>query len=309
MTPPRRHSSALAASAVWACQTLATVTACATSVALASLYLGQRKLVWVGQRANGDMFAAADPAPPKSELIRLSAEHVGCFFPAEGAMAPEKIMTVVYFHGNGDQLGWGSVFLGPQFAASGLNFFGVEYPGYGVADGDVSENSVLGATNSLLTHLEKARGISRSSMVLVGQSIGCFPAIEMSRRGFGSRLVLLTPFSNLQDMAGEAFPFLRPLLAAFPFFLRDKLDNAKVVPSITTPTLIVHGTLDEVVPFEQGKLLSTMFPEGVCSFESVEGAGHNNLFEGSRLPSIMRLIRNFSETGQIGCSCESCVRA
>lgn len=38
----------------------------------------------------------------------------------------------VFFHGNGDQLGWGAAWLGPIFQQLGCAFYGVEYPGYGV---------------------------------------------------------------------------------------------------------------------------------------------------------------------------------
>ena len=58
-------------------------------------------------------------------------------------------------------------------------------------------------------------------------------------------------------MAGEVFPFLAPILSYLPFLLRDKLDNAQIVPSLTIPTLLIHGTADEVCVLFQ--LLVSLF--------------------------------------------------
>ena len=69
-------------------------------------------MVWGGQAAEGAQFApvAIDPAS-EGELLRLSPTHVGCYFRAGGKASSSGGMadtgkTVVYFHGNGDQLGW-----------------------------------------------------------------------------------------------------------------------------------------------------------------------------------------------------------
>ena len=46
---------------------------------------------------------------------------------------PIRPTTIVFFHGNGDQLGWGPAYLGSQllnrFPDEALTFFAPEYPG------------------------------------------------------------------------------------------------------------------------------------------------------------------------------------
>ena len=93
---------------------------------------------------------------------------------------------------------WGGAFLGPRFTDKGLGFFCVEYPGYGLANGSVSEEAVLVASEALLQHLEVVKGVSRDSIILCGQSIGCAPAIELANRGYGSKLILISPFMSLK---------------------------------------------------------------------------------------------------------------
>mmetsp|Transcript_52705 Transcript_52705/g.120103 ORF Transcript_52705/g.120103 Transcript_52705/m.120103 type:complete len:332 (+) Transcript_52705:60-1055(+) len=273
--------------------TLAVGAFCVSTTALASLYAAQRRLVWVGQRINGATFqGAAPPELPGCELLTVGPEHLGLHFSAQIPGAP----TLVYFHGNGDQLAWGGAYLGRAFQQLGFGFCAVEYPGYGLAQGDPSEASVLAAAEAVLKHLETAKGVDRKSMVMVGQSIGSYPASEMARRGFGSKLILISPFVSLQEMAAAVFPFLTPLFRAFPFFLRDRLDNAALVPRLRPglEVLVCHGTRDEVVPFKQGKALAGLFPKGTCRFEAIEGAGHNDLFAGRQPEALLKLITDFA---------------
>jgi pimeloyl-ACP methyl ester carboxylesterase len=253
------------------------------STLVATLLFGQRRLIWIGQRKNGAQFNPAElEGIPGASVIRLSPNHIACHFRAQSGKYYASKTTLVYFHGNGDQIAWGGAFLGAAFSKLGLGFVAVEYPGYGLAGGNPSEAAVLAASEAVLRYLVSQGGMD--NLVLVGQSIGCSPALTLAARGFGQKLILLSPFYSLQDMVFVAFPFLTPALRAFPFLLRDKLDNAASIrqTSFTTPTLLVHGTADEVVPFAQGESLCASFPKGTCTLLPISGAGHNDLFDESR---------------------------
>ena len=162
-----------------------------------------------------------------------------------------------------------------------------------------SEAAVVAAAEALLLHLEGEMGAPRDSIVLVGQSIGSGVALAMAEKGFGGGgLVLLSPFTSLVDMAAEVLPWLRPLLTAFPFFLRDRLDNASRARAAFAErrTLIVHGTRDEVVPFTQGQALAAAFPDNAavagaggsppCRFVALDGFGHNDVWEYSGMVDV-----------------------
>lgn len=265
------------------------------AVILAGLWLGQRRIIWVGQAANGVAF---DPQPidPSlgGEVIRLGPTHVGYYFPPKKKKNGQsrKARTVVYFHGNGDQLGFGAAYLGPIFSNAGLGFLGVEYPGYGLAcykdrDGTEtafpSEAGAIEAAEALMRHLRVEMNVGIDETILVGQSIGCAIALVMAERAYGGRLVLISPFTSLKDMAGIVLPWLRPIIHFVgPWLLRDSLDNRKRAADVfgKMPTLIVHGTEDDVVPFSQGKTLSAEFREGdECHFVPLPGFGHNDVWE------------------------------
>lgn len=158
-----RNPRTLIRRGISAAQSLVLGGACATTLGICTLYFGQSRLIWIGQRRNNPGIAGV----AAGELIRVNPTSVCCFM-----KSPHAATTIVYFHGNGDQIGWGGVYLGQLFSERGYSFCAVEYPGYGLAGGETSEASVLGAAEAVLLHLEESKGIDRKSMVLFGQSIG-----------------------------------------------------------------------------------------------------------------------------------------
>merc|ERR1712066_398041 len=99
--------------------------------------------------------------------------------------------------------------------------------------------------------------------MLMGQSIGCAVAMEMSRRGFGSRLVLLSPFTSTAEISSRFYPFLIPVLSFLPWMVRDPFDNKAKAGDVAVPTLVIHGTEDEIVPFEMGETMAKMIQGSV----------------------------------------------
>merc|ERR1711924_341572 len=192
----------------------------------------------------------------------------------------------VFFHGNADQLGQGPAYLGHLLSDKyGLGFFAIEYPGYGVAGGSPSESNINLAAEALLQHLSSSSkdgglGVDRESVVLFGQSIGCAVAVEMAVRGFGAGMVLVSPFESLAAMAVALYPFVAPVAKLTPWLLLDKFDNAGKGKHISIPTLVMHGTEDEIVPFQQGKHLANTIQS--ASFLPVLGSGHNDIILTSR---------------------------
>ena len=121
---------------------------------------------------------------------------------------------IVFFHGNGDQIGDGPVGIARKLQPQGHGFLAVEYPGYGLAASGVPHEATLyRAAARALDHLATNLGGSAANTVLVGQSLGAAVALEMAVRGYGSGLVLISPFTSIKDMAGLYFP--RFLVNAF----------------------------------------------------------------------------------------------
>jgi len=179
---------------------------------------------------------------------------------------------VVFFHGNGDQIA-NAEWLGDHLNQYGFGLAAVEYPGYPGVSGAPSEASLIEAGELALKHLIGPMGIARERLVLCGQSLGSGVAVQLAARGWGRKLVLITPYTSLVDAAAEMVPGL-PLR----WLMRNQFDSAAWAPSITQPVLVIHGTDDEVVPHAQGQKLSTLFSPP-ARFISVPNATHSEVWD------------------------------
>ena len=118
----------------------------------------------------------------------------------------------------------------------------------------------------------KARQIDPSRIVLMGESLGCAISVQLAIERKAAGLVLEAPFASVPHMAAAIYPFL-PLGS----FVRARYDNLAKVPRLKMPLLVVQGTLDEVIPFEQGRMVFAEAPEPK-RFLPIEGAHHNDLY-------------------------------
>lgn len=221
------------------------------------------------------------PTTQGSQLLRLE-------MPAEDAIAlwapaqPGR-SVVVFFHGNATQigdLGW----LADALRSDGNGILFVEYPGYGPADGSPSEAAVYRHAARALDELPKL-GVDKAHTVLVGQSLGSAVAVEMAARGYGSRLLLISPFSSIPDLVDGLVPF-----GLAGLFVTDEFDTLSKARRITQPTVVAQGDADWVVPFEMASEVAARIP--AAKLEVFEGGGHNDLFlrDDGRLLNLIRTL-------------------
>ena len=222
---------------------------------------------------------AAIQLPEKQGFGRLplgDGLHVDTYY----LPAPPGAPTVVHFHGNGEQL-LDQMDLGQRLHSWGLGFLAVEYPGYGASPGSPTEDGIYAAADAGLAWL-RAQGVPPERTVLSGRSIGTGVAVEMARRGHGSRVMLVSPYTSIADIAALGFPFLPTKL-----LVRDRFDTASKAPDVKLPVLIIHGEQDTLIPVEMGRELGTRFPH--ATVETVAGAGHNDVLERSGTKLIDRM--------------------
>jgi hypothetical protein len=193
---------------------------------------------------------------------------------------PPGAPTVVHFHGNGEQL-LDQMDLGARLHAWGLGFLAIEYPGYGASPGSPTEDGIYAAADAGLAWL-RAQGVPPERTVLSGRSLGTGVAVEMAKRGHGMRVMLVSPYTSIADMAGLSFPFLPTRL-----LVRDRFDTFSKAPTLDVPVLVIHGEQDTLIPVEMGRRLGTRFPR--ATVETVAGAGHNDVLERSGTKLVDRM--------------------
>lgn len=194
--------------------------------------------------------------------------------------APDR-PTVLHFHGNGEQLA-DLAPLAALFTARGLGFAAVEYPGVGLAHGEPTEEGLLGAARAAALHLRE-HGVADADLVLSGQSLGSGVAVALASEGFGTRALLVSPYTALPDVGALRFPFLPVRL-----LMRDRFDSLSRAAQVPQPVLLVHGEQDAVIPVGQGKTLAAALPHVATLF--VDG-GHLGLF---RRADVARAVVDFA---------------
>jgi pimeloyl-ACP methyl ester carboxylesterase len=239
----------------------------------AAAFFGQRRLLFPAPTR------LAEPRAPGAELVQIVVDDRVTTY-ALHLPAPPGAPTLVHFHGNGEDLADQSLLIG-SMRKQGLGVYAVEYPGYGLARvAALTESSIYDAAEASLRRLLEL-GIPRASIILQGQSLGTGVAVEMARRGYGERLVLISPYTSIVDMAALVLPFLPVRL-----LVRDRFDTASKASSLTLAALVIHGTNDEVIPFWMGRRIAELLPN--AEFFPVQGAHHNDLFQyGSGLDAII----------------------
>jgi fermentation-respiration switch protein FrsA (DUF1100 family) len=203
------------------------------------------------------------PAPPRGRApaYLLVAGHYFAYLPGSS--------VVVHFHGNGEDLGDAGSMI-DLLHSLGAGVLAVEYPGYGAMPGRPSEKSLYDAAESALRWLRDEQHVPADRIVLQGQSLGSGVAVEMACRGWGARVVLISPYTSMADLGKQLFAWLPVSL-----LVRDRFDTLSKAPQIGAPVLIIHGTDDEVVPFAMGERLSHVFPH--ATLQPIKGGQHNDL--------------------------------
>lgn len=207
------------------------------------------------------------PAARGATLVTLSSPTGDVV--ALHVAAPPGQPTIAYLHGNGQDLA-GIAPLVAKLREEGFGVYAIEYPGYGIAGGEPTERSVFEAAARALSHLNGALGVPPADVVLMGQSLGTGVAVEMAARGYGARLVLVSPYTSIDALAHH----FTGLPAAW--LVDDHFDSAAKAPRVSLPVLVVAGTDDTLVPAWMSAELAERFPDAAILW--IRGAHHNDLF-------------------------------
>jgi pimeloyl-ACP methyl ester carboxylesterase len=158
--------------------------------------------------------------------------------------------AALFFHGNGGNISNCGHVLDSWNQERGEGILAIDYPGYGKSQGNPSEMGCYAAARSAYAWLTNEQGIPGDRIILIGQSLGTAVATNLAADLPHRSLVLLSPFTSMPDMAAKQFPI-------FPgrWFIHNRFDNLERIGRCRRPLFIVHGTNDDLVPFEHSEKL------------------------------------------------------
>ena len=177
-----------------------------------------------------------------------------------------KGLTILYSHGNAEDLGRIEEFLQP-WVADGWSVLAYDYPGYGHSSGKPSEEGCYDAIDTVYQHLTKILEIPPAQVVIWGRSLGTGPSSYLAEKEQTGGIILETPFMTAYRTVTET-----------PVLPWDRFPNLKRAPHIHGPSLVIHGHKDEIVPFRHGKKVYNALSQPK-QFLELPHAGHNDLAE------------------------------
>lgn len=209
------------------------------------LYAAQERIIFHPDKLSEDY------AYDEGEEVELKVDNdvsLNCLWMKE----PNPKGVILYLHGNKGS-NRRCYHQAQSMAGNGYDIFMPDYRGFGKSDGEiVSEQQLFSdmqvAYDYLKNHFEE------DHIVVVGYSIGTGMASYLAANNHPQQLMLLAPYTSVMDLKNGKAPFLPDFLLKYPLLNKDYLKKVKF------PVTLFHGTLDEVIPFENSEKLKTINP-------------------------------------------------
>lgn len=176
--------------------------------------------------------------------------------------------TVVLYHGNAGSACDRDLYAN-LFTQAGYGYVIVEYAGYSNDNRTPSHSLIKEDVQNVIKYLTSE---NISDITVIGESIGTGVASYHTSLQAPEKLILVSPFTDLHDIARNRFWF-------YPTFLlvNNAFDNQTALQNYKNEVLFIHGDKDSLIPHKLGQNLF----DGLTTekdFVIVEGAGHNDLF-------------------------------
>lgn len=261
----------------------------------------QAKLIFPGAITQGQ---------PEAKVVERPGTTLARIDSAEGAIAVlfgeptdfakreasqvDSPATILFFYGNGMCLA-DAVGIFDDLRDRGHNVVLVDYPGYGMSGGSPSETGVYTAANVAYDFALKRMHVDPTKIVPVGWSLGSAAAVELATRERVAGLVLLSPFTSMNDMARRVMPLFPTSL-----ILKHRFDNEGKIAQVDCPIFIAHGSSDSIIPCEMSDRLASTAARRVSVNLRLD-CDHNDLFDvggDDLIDQIDSFVRN--ATGDTG---------
>lgn len=212
---------------------------------------------------------SAEALQRRRDLVYLkiaSGDQIAAVHIRRGNVGTDRV--VIYSHGNAEDLGQRLSYLDQLSKTCATDVLAYDYCGYGMSEGTPSEENCILAINAAYDYL--LRLFPPNRIVAFGRSIGTGPTIDLAMRHPEIRGVVLQ--SPLESCG-------RAVFGNFTSWIGYRIDifrNYEKIDKVSCPVLVMHGTNDEIVPWESGLAIYKACQNAVEPLW-VEDRGHNNM--------------------------------
>ena len=209
---------------------------------LISIYIFQRNLLYHPSENN----YSGDKITVSVEKIKIKTKDNIDLIAWYHKKNLNEYKTILFLHGNAGSLE-NRIHKINHFKDININFLIVAWRGFSGNKGKPTEDGLYEDARSSVRWL-KAKGVDEKNLIIYGESLGTGIATEIAQNKNFAGVILESPFTSMIDAGKDKYPFL-----PVRFLLKDKYESDKKIKNIKSPILVMHGKIDNIVPFYMGK--------------------------------------------------------
>ena len=164
-----------------------------------------------------------------------------------------------------------------------------DYPGYGLYQNiESNEKNIYKTVQIIYEYVKEKLKLDENSIIVYGFSLGTGVAFDLAcNKNYNfAGLILQSPFLSI-------FRTMYNTKITKYFDLFNSCDKVKF---LNIKTLFIHGNKDRIVPYAHGRILSKLIPKSkFYNFQTINGAGHNDIFSAKNLIYLSEIIKDFIE--------------
>ena len=247
-----------------------------------AVYIGLGVLLYLGQSAF-IYFPTPEVKLRGLQVMQLSSDGVRVNV---HVVNPGNSQALIYFGGNAEAV----AFNAPEFSRffPDHTVYLMNFRGYGGSEGKPRESVLYQDALSLYDEVNS----DHEHISAMGRSLGSGIATYLAAERELARLVLITPFDSLVNVAFSHYP-----IYPVSIMLREQYDSLSRVPHISEETLILIAEQDRIIKPAHAHELARAFPSGQATTVILPGTGHNSVDASEQ---YYQVIRNFLSHDQQG---------
>ncbi|HEY7671668.1 MAG TPA: alpha/beta fold hydrolase [Gammaproteobacteria bacterium] len=185
--------------------------------------------------------------------------------------------AILYFGGNAEDVAWNIEPFTALFPESDVYL--VNYRGYGGSSGSPSEAALLQDAEAVYDAIRT----NHSAVSVIGRSLGSGVAVHVASVRDIRRIVLVTPYDSVMNVAKEQY-------AIFPvaLMLKDTFDSYSKADAIDVPTLVLLAERDRVIPHRHSARLVTALSAERVRVQTIQGTNHDSIADSGAYRQALR---------------------
>lgn len=218
---------------------------------------------------------SAHAKPPPNAFDRIIPVDTDAVITCRFYMGSDHWPWIVFFHGNGEVVSDYDT-IAQFYNKREINLAVTDYRGYGASSGSPTLTHLVRDAHVLFGDIKddltrRGRG---DNVWLMGRSLGSISALELAYH-FPDQIKGLIIESGFPSITQLIFHLGLPAGAIDLFTVYDECIS--LVKKITTPTLIIHGEYDALVPLREAEDLHKYIGTTDKELVIIPGADHNDI--------------------------------